>query len=378
MMVCPSYPPQDITCGIGDYTRFLTEELAAQGHEMVVVCSTQYRGSPSGSARVLPLFSRWSIREAWHLSGSPSAPRADIVHIQYTPALYGQRMGFALLPLLARLRRGGPPVVVTFHTLVGGPAWSKVSALLLLATAHHCISANEEVTAMVRRRFPRLMRRLTEIPIGANIPPIATNGKDREAGRSLIGVPLVSHLLVHFGLVYPGKGLETLLEALALLRRQHPGPYLVVVGDTRPEDGDYRTSLETLAARLGVASAVIWAGHRSAEEVSRVLRSADVFVVPYDGGSSIRRSSLIVGLAHGLPVVSTSANLCSAYLKDGENVALVPPGNPQALAARIASLLAAPGEAARLGRAALGLAERFTWPTIARETRGLYARVLGR
>ena len=112
--------------------------------------------------------------------------------------------------------------------------------------------------------------------------------------------------------------------------------------------------------------------------MSHILNAADIFVVPYDDVVSIRRGSLMAGLAHGRPVVSTISTLPSAYLRDGDNIALVPPKDAAALAARIASLLAKPEEAACLGKAALAVAERFSWSSIAQETRNLYAQVLRR
>lgn len=375
-MVCPSYPPQEVICGVGDYTHCLVEELARQGEDVSVLCSAQYRGTTRGPVQVLPLLRRWTLDQALRLSLSRALPWGKILHLQYTPHLYGRGAGFKLLPLLTRLRVRGPAPVVTFHTLTAGSAWSRVWAMLLLASAHHSISANEEVTATVRRRLPKLGARLTEIPIGANIAINRANGMDREARRSLIGIPSGGHLLVHFGLVYPGKGLETLFAALPELLRLQPSTRLVIVGDTRPDSQGYRATLDALAVRLGIAHATIWAGRRSGEEVSRILQAGDLFVVPYDDGISIRRGSLMAGLAHGLPVVSTTSSLASAYLRDGDNIALVPPRNPQALSARIASLLASPHEAARLGQGAGKLADRFTWPLIARETRELYARVL--
>jgi glycosyltransferase involved in cell wall biosynthesis len=120
---------------------------------------------------------------------------------------------------------------------------------------------------------------------------------------------------------------------------------------------------------------VIWAGRQPGDEVSRLLQAADLFVAPYDDGASLRRGSLVAGLAHGLPVVSTRPAVASAYLRDGENVALVPPRDPAALAASLRDLLARPEAAARLGRAARRLGEQLDWATIARATRDVYRRV---
>lgn len=374
-MVCPTFPTQERTCGVGDYTRHLVDALASQGEDVTVWASAACRPVGQSRLRILARGQTWSLREALDVARLRLEPPIDILHLQYTPDLYVPGAGFRWLPLLRRLRPRGTPTLITFHTLVGPSLGSRLTALVLLATAHHIISANEEVTAMVRRRFPGRMRRVTEIPIGANVPVTAVSDTDCEAGRRLLGVPLASDLLVHFGLLYPGKGLETLFASLVDLRRTRPDTRLAIVGDTRPEDADYRASLEILAARLGVAPAIIWAGRRSAEEVSRILRSADAFVVPYDDGASIRRSSLIAGLAHGLPVVSTTPTCVSSFLKDGANISLVPPRSPQALSARIASILATPAEAARLAEGARRLADRFSWEAIARDTRTLYAQV---
>ena len=375
MMVCPSYPPQDVTCGVGDYTRCLAEELTSQGEDVVVLTSDRYRGETSGPVTVLPWVRAWTIGEALRLTSSAISPPVDLIHVQYTPDLYGQGLGFKLLPLLARIR-SGPPVVITFHTLVGGSLRSRVVVPLLLLTARWSISANEEVSALIRRRLPWLAGRCTEIPIGANIPT-KPGGLPRGA-RAAFGLPQEGPVLVHFGLIYPGKGLETLFAALSKLLCVQPHVRLAIVGDNRIENIDYLADLKALAERLGVASAIMWLGHRSGEEVSHILSAADIFVVPYDDGVSIRRGSLMAGLAHGCPVVSTVSTLPSAYLRDGDNIALVPPKDAAALASRIASLLAKPEEAACLGKAALAVAERFSWSVIAQETRNLYVRVLRR
>jgi glycosyltransferase involved in cell wall biosynthesis len=366
-MVVPSYPPRAGTCGVGDYTRCLARELARQGDDLSVVCAPGYEGVPDRAIRVATLPGRWTARRL------ARATVADVANVQYTPDLYAGRLGFALVPLA--LRRRGMPAVVTFHTLTGPTPASKVAAGVLLLTASHVISANEEVTAMIARRLPRVRARVTEIPIGANVPGPAP-GDDGARGRALLGVAAGVPLLVHFGLVGPGKGLETLLDAVAILRGDRKVA-LAIVGDTRPESRGYRDALAARAAALGVQDAVLWAGRRTAEDVSRIIRAADVYVVPFDDGASIRRGSLVAGVALGVPVVSTAPAVPSAYLGD-DNVALVPRRDPEALARRIRGLLDDPVAAARLAAAAGTLAARVSWPAIARDTRAVYARVTRR
>lgn len=377
VMVCPSYPPQDVVCGVGDYTKCLAEELVRQGEQVVVVTSTGYRGNSGGAVNVLPLISQWSAVEGWKLLRSRLDPPPDVIHMQYTPDLYGRRAGFVLLPIMAKCVPSRVPVIVTFHTLIGGGYWSKWMAPMLVAAADRSISANEEVSALIHRHLSVLERRVTEIGIGSNI---ASHGVERSntrrEERQRLGVTDQTPLLAHFGMVYPGKGLETLFRALPEILRQAPSARLVIVGATRPADQSYRAALEQLAHERGIAHAVIWEGRHPAETVSRMLDAADLFVVPYDDGGTIRRGSLMAGLAHGLPVVTTDSPVRSAYLRDGKNVALVPSGDADALAKRVCSLLASGEDMARLRRGAQALALEFSWPAIAQRTRALYAQVL--
>src|SRR5437660_931297 len=160
VMVCPSYPPRELTCGVGDYTRCLAEELARGGDDVTVVTSTGYAGPRTGVVRVLPVLGDGAEPRRWWDAG-------DVLDVQYAPDLYRGRSRITRIPLLARFARGGPSVVVTFHTLLDGSLGARLAVPWLLATAAHSISANEEVSAMIRRRLPGLAKRCTEIPRGS-------------------------------------------------------------------------------------------------------------------------------------------------------------------------------------------------------------------
>ena len=83
----------------------------------------------------------------------------------------------------------------------------------------------------------------------------------------------------------------------------------------------------------------------------------------------------MAGIAHGRPVLSTLPARPSAWLRDGEALALVAPRDAAALAQRMIALLDAPAERARLAGAARTLAGRFAWPDIAARTREVYESV---
>ena len=83
----------------------------------------------------------------------------------------------------------------------------------------------------------------------------------------------------------------------------------------------------------------------------------------------------MAALAHGRPVVSTFPQVPLPELGNGENILLVPPGDPGALAAAVARLAADPGLRQRLGDGARELSSLFTWDRIAARTADLFERV---
>jgi glycosyltransferase involved in cell wall biosynthesis len=244
------------------------------------------------------------------------------------------------------------------------------------------IVTNEEDYAQLSRQVRTPVRL---VPIGSNIPVSPTPGFDRAAWRDRLGVRPEQTLLAYFGFINSSKGLDVLVEALARRREQtgKEGRRLVMVGggvgDTDPTNRVCRDHLLEKLARLQLDDAVIWTNYVDPPEISATLLSADMAVFPFRDGASFRRGSLMAALSHGLPVISTRPREVSLStdvsglprLVDGENVLLVPAGDPEALAAAIERLSLDPALRQKLHRGALELAGHFEWDRIAAELAGI-------
>jgi glycosyltransferase involved in cell wall biosynthesis len=139
------------------------------------------------------------------------------------------------------------------------------------------------------------------------------------------------------------KSHETLLAAAAVLLRTYPHLRFQIVGD-----GPRRAELEELSQARGLAGRVEFLGHR--EDVPSLLAAADAFVLP--SRSEAFPTGAIEAMAAGLPVVASGVGGIRDVIADGRTGVLVPPGDPEALALAVASLIDNPAEAAALGRAA--------------------------
>jgi glycosyltransferase involved in cell wall biosynthesis len=152
----------------------------------------------------------------------------------------------------------------------------------------------------------------------------------------------------------------------------------LVGGETRepdpartPEIGE----LQRLAAELGIADRVRFAGKQQQDVLRYFYSAGDVAVTtPWYEPFGL---TPLEAMACGRPVIGSSVGGITYTIADGETGFLVPPRDPEALAACLQRLLAQPELRARMGRAARARVERdFTWPTVATRTAALYQTLL--
>jgi sugar transferase (PEP-CTERM/EpsH1 system associated) len=169
------------------------------------------------------------------------------------------------------------------------------------------------------------------------------------------------------------KDQRALLGAIAILSEKPEWASrvrLILVGD-----GELRVALECEAARLGIAERTWFAGDR--DDVAALMRAFDLFVLPSLGeGIS---NTLLEAMATGLPAVATRVGGNPELVDDGITGALVPPGDPQALAMAMLPFLEDAKLRDRCGMAARAEVERrFDWERCVDQYLALYDELLGR
>ena len=153
------------------------------------------------------------------------------------------------------------------------------------------------------------------------------------------------------------KGFKHLVDACALLAERGLEFSCSIVGG-----GSEHDMLQRQIAEAGLDERVTLTGELDAGAVLEICRGGSVFVLPSvrtaDGDRDGVPNALLEAMALRLPVVTTSASAANEAIEDGVSGMLVPPGDAEALAARIADLLADPALRKRLGDAGRAVVEQ--------------------
>ncbi|HEU5051307.1 MAG TPA: glycosyltransferase [Gemmatimonadales bacterium] len=236
--------------------------------------------------------------------------------------------------------------------------------------AHHVLVNSEAVRRSVEREEGVTAKRITVIPnfveedaFATPSPAALTSLRQRlgVAGGPVIGI--VARLAAV-------KDHATLLRAVRLLVPRWPGLRVAVVGS-----GPEREALGRLAAELGIANAVVFAGAHPNRPNLHHAFDVSVLCSKSEGFPN----SVVEAMAAGRPVVATRVGGTPDAVLDEATGLLVPPSDPDALAGALGRLLAEPALAIRLGEQGRASArERFGESAVLGRLDALYNRLAHR
>ena len=295
------------------------------------------------------------------------AGRAPWILLQYNPLSYG-RWGFA--PMLVRdaialRRRTGARFVLSVHepwvdtydwrsALMGG--YHRVQLRPLLAMSDAIVTMTDALAAT-------LGRGAIPVALGTTVTPVdeaAAAARRRLALRDRFVVGL-------FGRAHPSRALDYAEQAIVDLSNTSVSERLTVlnVGDRAPE--------LALPPHIDVRTL----GHLDPIDLSHALSASHLLLLPFTDGVSTRRTTLMAGLAHGVPVVGLSGCNTDAVLARSDALVLTPAGDRAAFAHAVAELAVDSTRLQALGAAGrqLYLAE-FDWPIVARRVRDVVITTL--
>ena len=363
-----SFPPT--SCGIATFSAALSAGLIALGSSVDVVRSG---AAPELEDALVSASlgdgSRHRVESAIEVLN-----RTEVVIVQHEYGLYDGIDGDSIVELLSGVE---VPIIVVAHTVLTDPTPHQRAVLEQVCRLAQTVVVMTE-TARVRlvAGFDVEPAKVTVIPHGAATPRASrASDHDRPAHRA----PLV----LTWGLLGPGKGIEWAIDAMAQLVDLRPSPEYLVAGATHPKvrerSGEsYRRMLAERAADSPARSQISFDDtYRDLESLTRLIHSADVVVLPYDSDEQVTSGVLVDAVAAGRPVVSTAFPHAVELLASGAGI-VVPQRDPDALAAAIRTVLTDHRRAASMATEARRLAPGLSWGSVARHYEDLGRRLVSR
>ena len=359
-----TFPPT--ACGLATFTAALADGLVETGATAGVVRVAD--GRRSSDPRVVGELDNGvpaSIDAAADLLS-----RGDVAIVQHEYGLYGGPDGDEIVGLLRKLT---VPSIVVAHTV-------------LLEATDHQRRVLEEVadlagrlvvmTEAARTRLCNLFDvdpgKVATIPHGAAVP----------APRHRLAPP-ARPMLLTWGLLGPGKGIEWAIDALAELSDLRPRPQYVIAGRTHPKvlafEGDvYRDMLVERTWTRGVANSVTFdSSYRTVRALTHMIQDAAVVVLPYDSRDQVTSGVLVDALAAGRPVVATAFPHAVEVLSGGAGV-VVAHGDGPAMASALRRILTDRDLARSMADEAARIAPTLRWSTVAGQYADLADQLLAR
>jgi len=362
--------------GVGAYSQIMARQFAHQGHEVYVLSSQQAQEIQPQIH--LDTLSNWSITTLIKIRRWAQTQKLDIINLQFETAAYSMSPWIHFLPQMVNI-----PVVTTFHDLLFPYLFPKAGRLRNWIVMHLArVSAGVIATNHEDMEKLNHLSRVRLISIGSNINRVFPPDFDAQSWREKLGAAPDDLLIAYFGFINHSKGVDTLLQAAAELA-QHNFPFRLLMiggrtGSSDPTNASYADEIDQLIDQLGLAPSIHWTGFADDAAVTAYLQASDVVILPFRDGASYRRGTLMAAIDHGCPIITTQPKVDIPAFKSGENMLLVPPEDPKALADAIHRFRGEGTELRiKLSKGALELSKHFDWSLIAQDTLALFEHILG-
>jgi D-inositol-3-phosphate glycosyltransferase len=218
--------------------------------------------------------------------------------------------------------------------------------------------------------------KITVVPCGFNTQefyPI-----DRSVARMVLNIETSDFIILQLGRMVPRKGVDNVIRAVGRVRKTNlPVRLFIVGGETDDVDeGDPEIArLKKIVNEENVNDAVIFAGRKKRDILKYYYAAADVFVTtPWYEPFGI---TPLESMACGTPVIGSNVGGIKYTVENGTTGFLVPPNDPDALAAKLFELLSDAELLEQMKSASISRVNfHFTWAKVAHQIAGLYNRII--
>lgn len=377
------------TGGMNVYIHELSRELGRQGVNVDIFTR---RASPLENTIDMSIGENVRVIA---LAAGPPQPLSPADQYEHLSEFTANLMAFATLPNLrydivyshywlsgwvaAKLKEAwGISFAHMFHTLGHMKKRIEVKAfyqpdrrimveMSILQSADRVIAATPAEQAQLRWLYRAGRRQIVVIPPGVNTERF-NKVRSRDDARATLGIPLESNLLLFVGRIESLKAVDTILEALHVLRERAPALlrnlcFMIVGGDPNSSRDHEMKRLQDLSVKFGIDQLVSFVGAKEQTELPLYYAAATAVIMPSDYESF--GMVALEAMSSGTPVIASQVGGLQFLVRDRETGLHIPAREPISLAECIIELLTDAPRTRDMGLAASRIAQEYAWSRIA-------------
>ena len=367
-----SYLPRK--CGIATFTSDLAAAIVDNdpGIDCTIVAMNDRRDGYEYPDTVKFQINQDNLNEYRLAADIQNLRNPAVISLQHEFGIFGGQRGSFIIELAENLKS---PLFTTLHTVLKDPSaeekkiitqLSELSASLVVMS-EHSVNFLRDIYQVPESKITLIHHGIPDVPFLDPDPCKSKLGADNKT------------VILTFGLLSPGKGIEFMIDALPDIVGLHPDVLYYVVGATHPhciaDSGeDYRLSLHHRAKELGVGDNVVFHDRfLERDELIEIIRAADIYVTPYLNEAQVVSGTLAYAVGAGKVVVSTPYWHAQEMLADGRG-RLVPFKDSRALTHEINRLLDFPEERLAIRRAAYDYSRPMVMKEMGRRYLALFSK----
>jgi len=356
-------------CGLATYSASLVEALLTAGASVTVVSivDSPLASQPSEVAHQWVRGQASSARTA-----AAVLNRQQLVILEHEFGIFGGEDGDEVLDILREIN---VPVITMMHTVLTMPTPRQrriVNGLL---------RNSAKVAVMTQAARKRLIDHYDADPMSVVVIPHGAPDPQRFGARGLMPVFKSQPIILTWGLLGRGKGIEWAIEAMSMLKGLRPSPKYNIVGQTHPkvvkrEGETYRDHLRSLTSKWNLGGSVAFDGrYLATPDLFHIAAQADIVLLPYDSKEQVTSGVLVEAVTLGKPVISTGFPHAVELLSSGAGI-VVEREDPAGIANAIRRIITEPGLARSMSAEARRLAPGLLWSAVAAQHRALASQTV--
>ncbi len=373
-----NFPPRQ--CGIATFTRDLIESIIENKKEKKIKAEAYIiaMNDPNQTYNY-PEEVKFEIRQEHQRDYLKAAKfinysDANICVLQHEFGIFGGDRGIYILPLIHRLKI---PLIVTFHTVLENPSYNEKVIIQEISNKAEKVVVMSNLAVDFLTKIYNVPQEKIEL-IEHGVPDF--NFVLRKKYKKKLNLENKRSLLT-FGLLSRDKGIETVINALPKVIKNHPDIIYIILGKTHPgvvrvSGEEYRNSLKHLVEKNKLRKNVyFYDSYVSNEKIFEYLSAIDIYITPYLNKAQITSGTLSYAIGAGTAVVSTPYWHAKELLADKRG-RLFDFGDSDALADILIELLDKPSELPEMRKKAYKYGRETIWPKVGSKYFKLLSKIL--